>query len=121
MESKLTPGGVLRMAMTLVVVLALVGGALGYFLGYFGHKEAEQEEFKEAVISVKSVHARYDKSFSITQKRPANVRPYYQSSLETRVPGIVTSIPFDVGHTTWRKRGTRIKASRPTTGNTRPR
>lgn len=98
MESKLTPGGVLRMAMTLVVVLALVGGALGYFLGYFGHKEAEQEAFKEAVISVKSVHARYDKSFSITQKRPANVRPYYQASLETRVPGIVTSIPYDVGH-----------------------
>lgn len=86
------------MAMTLVVVLALVGGALAYFLGYFGHKEAEQEAFEEAIISVKSVHARYDKSFSITQKRPANVRPYYQASLETRVPGIVTSIPYDVGH-----------------------
>ena len=99
MQSNLTSGGVLRMAMTLVVVLALVGGGVAYFMGLFGHKGEEQDEFKEAVISVKTVYPRYGKSDSITQKRPANVRPYYSANLETRVPGIVDWIPYDVGHT----------------------
>ena len=96
MKSTLTAGGVLRMGLTLVVCAALIGGGAFYFMGGFGHKPNEVQA-EEAIISLNMVHPHYDKSFLVTVTRPADVRAYYESSLETKVTGRVKEIPFDVG------------------------
>lgn len=102
MKSILTSAGALRLGVALVVVLALVGGGLAYFLhgadkATAGTGDMENDEGQEAEILVKIVHSHYDKTFTMTEKRPADVRPYFEAPLETRVPGIVSEILADVG------------------------
>jgi HlyD family secretion protein len=79
-----------------------MGGGLAIFL-HGAHKatvnaaEAEGDEPREAEIPVKIVAPRFDGSFTMTEKRPADVRPYFEAGLETRVPGIVLPFSIDVG------------------------
>jgi multidrug resistance efflux pump len=96
MSSTMTSGGVLRTGLMLVLVVAVIGGGVYYFMSHHGEAKTETEE-KEAVISVKMVNPRYDKSFVVTEKRPADVRPYFETALETMVPGYVEWMPYDVG------------------------
>ncbi len=104
MNSNLSSGGVLRISMALVVVLGLVGGGLAFFL-HGSHNPAtastgeEGGEPDEPPIPVKTVYPRYDKSFTMTEKRPADVLPYYRDQLDSRVAGEITWIqtaPGDV-------------------------
>jgi membrane fusion protein (multidrug efflux system) len=87
----------------IAVVLGLLGGALVFFLAGNAHHatastgDEGSEQVEELPISVKIVRPRYDKEFTMTEKRPADVLPYFESPLETRVPGIVSAIRADVG------------------------
>ncbi len=103
MKYILTSQGALRLSVVLVVVLGLLGGGFAFI--HHGVDKAtasasqppESDEPAEAEIPVKIVHPRHDKEFTMTEKRPANVRPYYEADLVTRVPGIVKELSYDVG------------------------
>src|SRR5579875_1649883 len=106
MKSILTTQGALRLGVVLVVVLGLLGGGFAFLhhaadkvtpKATAGSDESENDEALEAEIPVKVVYPRYDKSFTMTEKRPADVLPYYQADLVTRVPGIIQWMPYDVG------------------------
>lgn len=104
MSSSLTSGGVLRLGVVLVVVLAVVGGGVAYFTGGFGHhaeagSNKHEEQFEEPSIRVNVVHPRYDKEFTVTERRPADVVAYYRDDLDSRVAGEIVWIetaPGDV-------------------------
>jgi multidrug resistance efflux pump len=111
MKSILTSQGAMRLGVVLVVVLGLLGGGFA-FIHHGVDKAAaeageppESDEPVEVEISVKIVHPRHDKEFTMTEKRPANVRPYYAADLVTRVPGIVKELSYDVG--------SKVKAGEP--------
>ena len=102
MKPILTAQGAFRLVVALVVVLGLLCGGFAFF--HHGSEKAtagtgdpEGDEPLEAEIKVKTVHPRFDPLFTMTEKRPADVRPYYQADLVTRVPGIVKELPYDVG------------------------
>jgi multidrug resistance efflux pump len=103
MKSILTSQGAMRLGVALVVVLGLLGGGFAFI--HHGVDKAtaganeppESDEPVEAEIPVKIVHPRYDKEFTMTERRPADVRPYYEADLVTRVPGIIKWLPYDVG------------------------
>jgi multidrug resistance efflux pump len=105
MKSILTSQGTLRLGVVLVVVLGLLGGGFAFIhhaadkatAKAAGTDEPEGDEAPEAEIPVKFVYPRYDKAFTMTEKRPADVKPYYQADLVTRVPGIVKWLQIDVG------------------------
>jgi len=102
MKSILTSQGILRLGVVLVVVLGLLGGGFAFFRSSedkatANSGEVTSDEAAEVEIPVKVVHPRFDKSFTMTEKRPADVRPYFTADLETRVPGIVEPFPYDVG------------------------
>lgn len=102
MKAILTSQGVLRTSVALVVVL-LLGVGLIFFLSHGSHNATAGTEDKEGAdaeqvqIPVKIVRPHYDKSFTMIEKRPADVRPYFEASLKTLVPGIVSWLPYDVG------------------------
>jgi HlyD family secretion protein len=103
MKSILTSQGALRLGVVLVVVLGLLGAGFA-FIHHGVDKAAagageppESDEPVEAAIPVKIVHPHFDKSFTMTERRPANVRPYYSADLVTRVPGRVEELSYDVG------------------------
>lgn len=102
MKSILTPQRGLRLGVILVVVLGLLGAGFA-FIHHVGDEaspgsgEPESNEVPEVEISVKTVYPRQDKSFTMTEKRPADVQPYFETDLQTRVPGLVEWIPYDVG------------------------
>jgi len=87
----------------LFLILAVVGGVVFYWAGQHkvnaGTKEKEGSEPEAVQIPVKTVRPHYDKSFTMTERRPADVNPYYQADLETRVPGVVSMIETDAGDT----------------------
>ncbi len=106
MKSILTAQGALRLGVALMVVLGLLGGGFAFMhhaadngaaKAAAGHDESEGDEAIEAEIPVKIVYPRYDKSFSMTERRPADVLPYYKADLVTSVPGYVEWMPYDVG------------------------
>ncbi len=103
MKSILTSQGAMRLGVVLVVVLGLVGGGFAFI--HYGVDNAtasaseppEGDEPEEAAIPVKIVHPHHDKSFTMTEKRPADVLPYFETDLVTRVPGYIAWMPYDVG------------------------
>jgi multidrug resistance efflux pump len=103
MKSILTSQGAMRLGVALVVVLAVLGGGFAFIhhgvdkatAGTSG--EPEGDEPVEAEIPVKIVHPRYDKEFTMTERRPADVLPYFETDLVTRVPGYIKWMPYDVG------------------------
>ncbi len=103
MKYILTSQGALRLSVVLVVVLGLLGGGFAFI--HHGVDKAtasageppESDEPQEAEIPVKIVHPRHDKSFTMTEKRPADVLPYFETDLVTRVPGYIEWMPYDVG------------------------
>lgn len=102
MKPIVTAQGAFRLVVALVVVLGLLCGGFAFFhhgsdKATAGTGDPEGEEPLEAEIKVKTVHPRFDASFTMTEKRPADVRPYYQADLVTRVPGYVKWLPYDVG------------------------
>ncbi len=111
MKSILTPQRVLRLGVALVVLLGLLGGGFAFIhhgvdkATAGGSEPPENDEPQEAEIPVKIVHPRYDKEFTMTEKRPADVRPYYEADLVTRVPGIIKELSYDIG--------SKVKAGEP--------
>jgi multidrug efflux pump subunit AcrA (membrane-fusion protein) len=103
MKTILTLGGVLRVSLALLVVLGLLGGGLVVFLGgsshnrLAAHPSEPSEDPEEPAISVKVVRPHYDKSFSMIEKRPADVLPYYLVPLDCRVAGEIEMIKVDKG------------------------
>jgi multidrug resistance efflux pump len=103
MKSILTSQGALRLGVALVAALAVLGGGFAFLhhdvdKATAGTSEPpEGDEPVEAEIPVKIVHPHYDKEFTMTERRPADVRPYYTADLVTRVPGIVKWLPYDLG------------------------
>ncbi|HEY7329185.1 MAG TPA: HlyD family efflux transporter periplasmic adaptor subunit [Gemmataceae bacterium] len=103
MKAILTSQGTLRLGVALVVVLGLLGG--GFAVIHHGVDKAtagvseppDSDEPAEAEIPVKIVRPRYDKEFTMTEKRPADVLPYFETDLVTRVPGYIEWMPYDVG------------------------
>lgn len=101
MKSILTPGGVLRVSLALLVVLGLLGGAVVFFVGGSSHpataSPSEEHQEEDPAISVKIVRPHFDKSFSMIEKRPGEVHPYYVVPLNCRVPGEIEMIQVDKG------------------------
>src|SRR5579884_529090 len=103
MKSILTSQRVLRLGVALVVLLGLLGGGFAFI--HHGVDKAtagaseppEGDEPAQAEIPVKIVHPRYDKEFTMTERRPADVLPYFETDLVTRVPGYIEWMPYDVG------------------------
>jgi HlyD family secretion protein len=103
--AKFTLGGILRASVALVLVLGIIGGGVAFFWGggprqvqaNDGAEPKEGDEAEAVEIPVKTVHPRYDKTFTMIERRPADVQPYYQADLETRVPGLVSMIRTDIG------------------------
>jgi multidrug resistance efflux pump len=94
--------GVLRISVALLLILGLLVGGIAFFWGggrkvAAGTEDKESAEPEQSVISVKSVYPRCDKTFSLKEKRPADVEAYYQADLETKVPGIISMIDTEVG------------------------
>jgi multidrug resistance efflux pump len=52
---------------------------------------------EEEVLTVKTVHARLDPSFTMTVTQPAYVAPYYSVDLRARVAGPVSHLVADIG------------------------
>jgi multidrug resistance efflux pump len=104
MKANLTSGGALRFGVALVVVLGLLGGAAVFFLAGNSHHATastgdEGGEPEEPAIPVKMVRPRYDQSFTMVEKRPADVLSYYRDELDSRVAGEISWIqtaPGDV-------------------------
>jgi multidrug resistance efflux pump len=94
----------MRLGLALVLLVGLVGGGIAFFWsGGPRHANAGPEEkgggAKQVVeIPLKTVHPRYDKSFTMTAMRPADVLPYYWTDLESRVAGEVKWIKKDIGN-----------------------
>jgi multidrug resistance efflux pump len=93
---------VARIVFALLVVLGLAGAGAYLFFGepHSGRAIAASPspgEDNEPKIPVQAVHPRYDKTFTMIERRPADVMPYYRADLETRVPGLVSMIRTDVG------------------------
>ena len=91
-----------RIVFGLLVVVGLAGAGVYLFFGgpHGGPAVAASPgagEDNEPKIPVQAIHPRYDKTFTMIERRPADVMPYYRADLETRVPGIVTMIRTDVG------------------------
>ena len=100
MKSILTSGGVLRVSLALLVVLGVIGGALVFFVGGSSHPAAantSEESTEDPEISVKIVLPHFDKKFSMIEKRPAEVHPYYVVPLDCRVAGEIKMIHVDKG------------------------
>ncbi|HEY7425117.1 MAG TPA: efflux RND transporter periplasmic adaptor subunit [Gemmataceae bacterium] len=92
------------LGVALVLVVGLVGGGIAFFWSGGprhahagpGEKGGVAEETVE--IPLKTVHPRYDKSFTMTATRPADVLPYFWTDLESRVAGEVKWIKKDIGN-----------------------
>ncbi len=91
-----------RTVFALLVVLGLAGA--GAYLFFGGPRTApavaaspRPGEDNEPKIPVRAVYPRFDKAFTMIERRPADVMPYYRADLETRVPGLVSMIRTDVG------------------------
>lgn len=103
MKTILTSGRVLRVSLALLLVLGLLGGGLVFFLGGSSQNPAvassgePSESVEDPRIPVKVVHPHYDKSFSMIEKRPADVLPYYLVPLDCRVAGEIEMIRVDKG------------------------
>ncbi len=104
MKAILTSGGVLRISVALVVVVGLLGGLVVFLSGGSrtataggDHKGEDGVDSEQTEIPVKIVRPHYDKTFTMIEKRPADVRPYFVASLKTMVPGRISWLPYDVG------------------------
>lgn len=101
--SKFMPrGGVVRIGVTLILVVGAVTGGALFFAGGTQHAAVkagtdEHESSDSLAISVKAVHPRYDRAFTMTVRRPADVLAYYRDELESRVPGVIAMIRTDKG------------------------
>ncbi|HEY1380001.1 MAG TPA: efflux RND transporter periplasmic adaptor subunit [Gemmataceae bacterium] len=62
-----------------------------------GQEGDEEPSEGEEVASVKTVHPKRDKSFTVSVHQFATVEAYYQSGLHARASGVVKYIPKDVG------------------------
>jgi len=93
----------MRICLMLLLVLGLAGAGAYLFLSGPKHApsaNAAEEQNKDAedeTILVRAVKPHKDKAFSMVERRPADVQPYYRSDLESRVPGVVSMIRTDVG------------------------
>jgi multidrug resistance efflux pump len=97
MKHLLSRAGFIRFSLGLLLVVVLIGGSFTFF--WSGGRDAvaspadnDNVEPEQSAILVKSVYPRFDKSFTMIERRPADVHPYYQSELETRVPGLISRI-----------------------------
>jgi HlyD family secretion protein len=99
MKTILTPGGALRLFAALLVLGVLFGGTVILLTHHATASSEEQEgaEGGQVAISVKTVRPSYDKAFSMTESRPADVVAYYRDDLESRVPGVISWIQVDIG------------------------
>jgi multidrug resistance efflux pump len=104
MKQLMSRGGFMRVSLATILVLALVGGGVAFFWHHDSHKvsastnEGEGEPVHVA-IHVKTVKPHYDKTFSMIEKRPADVLAYYRDDLACRVPGVISMIRTDKGDT----------------------
>ncbi len=97
--------GLVRISLVLILVVAIV--AVGAFFYFGGSKHApsnpvsagETSEPEHIDILVRAVKPHYDKTFTMIERRPADVEPYYRTNLETAVPGMVSMIRTDAGDT----------------------
>lgn len=106
MKQMISRGGFLRIGLALILVLGMIGGGVAFFwnggshLSSAGANEGESTgEPAHVAIQVKSVKPHYDKSFSMLEKRPADVLAYYRDDLACRVPGVIRMIRTDKGDT----------------------
>ena len=102
MRAILTSVGVLRAGVALLLLAGLVGGGIVYFAGGAHHVSAAHEDHDnidpaQVLVSVKTVRPHYDKTFSMLERRPADVVAYYRDELESRVPGVIAWIQTDKG------------------------
>jgi multidrug resistance efflux pump len=94
-------GKFLRVSVAVLLILAVFGAVALYWGSQHkanaGTKEKEGGDSESVEIPVKTVHPHYDKTFTMTERRPADVQAYYRADLETRVPGLVSMIQTDAG------------------------
>jgi multidrug resistance efflux pump len=101
--------GYVRLSLVVLIILGVVGAA-AYVLFNGSRQTAsaspsasvaaggeEHGEPQQLAIPVKSVKPHFDKNFTMTVRRPADVAAYYRADLESRVPGVVGMIRTDKG------------------------
>lgn len=104
MKQIISRGGFLRVSLAAILGLGLVGGGLALYWSGGSHKanasphEAEGEA-EHVAIQVKTVRPHYDKSFTMIERRPADVLAYYRDDLACRVSGVIRMIRTDKGDT----------------------
>jgi multidrug resistance efflux pump len=98
--------GFVRISLALILVVGIaVAGAYFYLGGSYYNSptaaastsETQDHGAQQPDILVRAVKPHYDKTFTMIERRPADVLPYYRADLETRVPGPVSMIRTDVG------------------------
>ncbi|HEY7312831.1 MAG TPA: efflux RND transporter periplasmic adaptor subunit [Gemmataceae bacterium] len=99
MKQLLSRGGWVRVSVLLALISGVIGGAAYFWGGRKAKAGSEEQEGNAAAveIAVKVVRPRFDKQFTMTERRPADILPYFEADLETRVPGLVTMLRTDVG------------------------
>lgn len=104
LEKRMSRSGLMRLGVTLLLILSLVGGSLAFFwsnkhsLAKTGEETPAGEDEPAAVeITVRTIHPLLDQKFTMTESRPADIRPYFQADLETKATGLVSMIRVDRG------------------------
>lgn len=106
MSQMMSRGGYVRIGLALILVLGALGGGIAFFWNGKSHSASAGPHEGEGggepghvAIQVKSVKPHYDKTFSMIEKRPADVLAYYRDELACRVPGVISMIRTDKGDT----------------------
>ena len=80
-----------------LVVLILAAGEPGASATAEGAGPAQTEDDAKDVLSVKTIHAKRDPSFTLSVREPATVAAYYLSELDSQLAGKIKFIRKDKG------------------------
>ena len=98
MKTSVTSRRILRIGVTIVLVVALVGGGIAVFLAGHSHTTQQREKGRRRPHPGQGVRPHYDKTLTMTEKRPADVLAYYRDDLDSHVAGVISKIEVDKGY-----------------------
>src|SRR5438552_16036074 len=57
----------------------------------------DEHAVHDEIVTVKTIHPKRDRAFTVTLAQLATVEPYFQANLRARASGVIKYIPKDVG------------------------